>query len=37
MDITRATILKENIDIDLQPKLIFSITYIKNIWPIRVV
>lgn len=30
MDITRTMILKENINNDLLPKLVFAITYIKN-------
>ena len=30
MDITRATILEENIDDDLWPELVLAMTYVKN-------
>ncbi len=33
MDMTRAMILKGNIDNDLWPELVFAMTYIKNNWP----
>lgn len=36
MDMTRATIFKENIDNDLWLKLIHIITYMKNNWLLRI-
>ena len=37
IDMTRATILKRNIDDDLWPKLILAMTYVKNNRPTRAV
>lgn len=37
MDMTRATILKKNIDDDLWSELVFVMTYVKNNWLTRVV
>lgn len=34
---TRATIFKENIEDDLKPELVSTITYVKDNWPIKVV
>ncbi len=35
MDMTRATILEENIDNELWPEIILAMTYIKNNRPTR--
>ena len=37
MDMTRATILEENIDDDLWPELILTMTYVKNNRPTRAI
>lgn len=36
MDMTKTTILENNIDNNLWPELVLAITYIKNSQPIRV-
>lgn len=37
MNITRTTILEENIDDNLWPEFVLAMTYIKNNWPTRAV